>query len=317
MPFALPPPFETPAPSLGFRFRNHPSLEPRHPPEPPVRTRPRRPSTAQISSLGTRRTSLPTYPSLLVKPANGSRRARKDGHTHARSRSRSLFHLALEERSMADHAGDSEPSLMEKMAEKIHGPEFSSSSSSSDSDDDKPPTVGSVKSRVWRLFGREVPVHKVLGGGKPADIFLWRDKKVSAGLLGVATAIWILFELMEYHLITLVCHILILSLAIIFLWANASIFITKSPPNIPEVRLPEKCVLEVASALRFEANRGLALLREIASGRELKKLLSATRAGQVIIRPFNVQLMVYDLKLEFVGHVAVPKTCLALDGLIN
>ncbi|XP_056160330.1 reticulon-like protein B4 isoform X4 [Syzygium oleosum] len=173
---------------------------------------------------------------------------------------------------MADHAGDSEPSLMEKVAEKIHGPEFSSSSS--DSDDDKPPTVGSVKSRVWRLFGREVPVHKVLGGGKPADIFLWRDKKVSAGVLGVATAIWILFELMEYHLITLVCHILILSLAIIFLWANASIFITKSPPNIPEVRLPEKCVLEVASALRFEANRGLALLREIASGRELKKFLA-------------------------------------------
>lgn len=50
---------------------------------------------------------------------------------------------------------------------------------------------------------------------------------MSAGVLGVATAIWILFELMEYHLITLVCHILILSLAIIFLWANASIFITK------------------------------------------------------------------------------------------
>lgn len=35
-------------------------------------------------------------------------------------------------------------------------------------------------------------------------------------------------------------------------------------------------MLEVASALRFEANRGLALLREIASGRELKKLLAVS-----------------------------------------
>ncbi|KAI6706595.1 hypothetical protein NL676_009557 [Syzygium grande] len=36
---------------LGFRFRNHPSLEPRSPPEPQVRTRPLPPpSTAQISS---------------------------------------------------------------------------------------------------------------------------------------------------------------------------------------------------------------------------------------------------------------------------
>lgn len=173
---------------------------------------------------------------------------------------------------MADHAGDSEPLSMEKISEKkIPGPEFSSSS---DSDDDKPSAVDSMKSKVYRLFGREKPVHKVLGGGKPADIFLWRDKKVSAGILGVVTAIWILFELMEYHLITLVCHILILALAVIFLWANGSTFITKSPPNIPEVRLPEKCVLEVASALRFEANRGLALLREKASGRELKKFLA-------------------------------------------
>ncbi|KAF8008744.1 hypothetical protein BT93_K2408 [Corymbia citriodora subsp. variegata] len=160
---------------------------------------------------------------------------------------------------------------MEKISEKIHGPEFSSSS---DSEDDKPSAFDSMKSKVYRLFGRETPIHKVLGGGKSADIFLWRDKKVSAGVLGVATAIWVLFELMEYHLITLVCHILILALAIIFLWANASIFITKSQPNIPEIRLPEKCVVEVASALRFEANRGLAFLREVASGRELKKFLA-------------------------------------------
>lgn len=37
----------------------------------------------------------------------------------------------------------------------------------------------------------------------------------------------VLFELLEYNLITLVCHILILSLAMIFLWANTTIFINK------------------------------------------------------------------------------------------
>lgn len=60
-----------------------------------------------------------------------------------------------------------------------------------------------------------------------ADVFLWRDKKVSSGVLGVATATWILFELLHYHLLTLVCHSLILSLAILFLWSNATIFINK------------------------------------------------------------------------------------------
>lgn len=54
-----------------------------------------------------------------------------------------------------------------------------------------------------------------------ADVFLWRDKKLSAAVLGVATAIWVLFELVEYHLLSLVCHILIFSLAALFLMSNA------------------------------------------------------------------------------------------------
>lgn len=60
-----------------------------------------------------------------------------------------------------------------------------------------------------------------------ADVFLWRDKKTSGGVLSVATAVWVLFELVEYHLLTLVCHVLIFGLAILFLWSNASTFIKK------------------------------------------------------------------------------------------
>ncbi|KAM7260386.1 hypothetical protein ACFE04_016127 [Oxalis oulophora] len=174
-------------------------------------------------------------------------------------------------------------SFIDKITEKIHDIREGDSSSSSDSDDDsKKPAAAAVveedhssfKNKVYRLFGREQPVHKVLGGGKPADVFLWRNKKISAGVLGGATAIWVLFELVEYHLLSLVCHVLIGALAILFLWSNASTFINKSPPRIPEVKIPEEPVLQVAAALRFEINRAFALLRDIASGRDLKKFLS-------------------------------------------
>ncbi|KAK6117660.1 hypothetical protein DH2020_048622 [Rehmannia glutinosa] len=192
---------------------------------------------------------------------------------------------------MADHAGEHEKhesaaeSLIDKITEKFHGSD--SSSSDSDDDNDIKSTAAAVKAKIYRLFGRERPVHKVLGGGKrtafysgffglvlitrrflriydvvfvfdvlgSADIFLWRDKKVSAGVLGVATANWVLFELLEYHLLTLVCHILILGLAIIFLWSNASTFINNF-------------------FLRIEINRALATLRDVASGRDLKKFLA-------------------------------------------
>ncbi|XP_052193411.1 reticulon-like protein B2 [Diospyros lotus] len=177
---------------------------------------------------------------------------------------------------MAEHKESSDSmaeSLVEKITEKLHGDDSSSCSSDSDSDKKPNSSPSSVKAKTYRLFGREKPIHKVFGGGKPADIFLWRNKKISAGVLGSATAIWILFDLLEYHLLSLVCHILILLLAIFFLWSNAATFINKSPPRIPEVQLPEEPFLEVASVLMTETNRALAVLREIVSGGDLKKFL--------------------------------------------
>lgn len=178
---------------------------------------------------------------------------------------------------MAEQAEESSPkaeprSFTEKIKEKIH--EHDSSSSSSDSDNDKSEPSSSVKNRVRRLFGREKPVHQVFGGGKPADVFLWRNKKTSAGGLAVATVIWILFELLEYHLLTLVSYGLIVILTILFLWSNATTFINKSPPRIPEVSIPEDLTLNIALSLRYEINRIFAVLRDAVTGRDLKKFLA-------------------------------------------
>ncbi|KAF3510029.1 hypothetical protein F2Q69_00006773, partial [Brassica cretica] len=106
-----------------------------------------------------------------------------------------------------------------------------------------------------------------------ADVFLWRDKKLSAAVLDVATAIWGLFELAEYHLLSLVCHILIFSLAPMFLWSNAHAFMKKSPPKIPEIHVKGEHFLLIASALRNELNQAFVILRSIALGRDLKKFL--------------------------------------------
>ncbi|CAL4966132.1 unnamed protein product [Urochloa decumbens] len=186
--------------------------------------------------------------------------------------------------------------LMEKLADKLHvGGKGDSSSSSSDSDNDERPrpsappapaaevkpsfsdsaatAAAEAKSKVFRLFGREQPIHKALGGGKPADVFLWRNRNISAGVLGGATAIWILFECLGYHLLTFVCHGLIFSLGVLFLWSNASSFINKSPPRIPEVIIPEDLVVNIALSTRYEINRAFANLRHIALGRDIKKFL--------------------------------------------
>jgi hypothetical protein len=49
--------------------------------------------------------------------------------------------------------------------------------------------------------------------------------------------------------------------------------VSRTPPRIPEVHLPEEPFLEVAAALRIEINHGFAILRDIVTGRDLKKFL--------------------------------------------
>jgi hypothetical protein len=85
-------------------------------------------------------------------------------------------------------------SLMEKLADKLHvGGGKGDSSSSSDSDNDERPrpsappadevkqpsfsdsaatAAAEAKAKVFRLFGREQPIHKALGGGKRMALFL-------------------------------------------------------------------------------------------------------------------------------------------------
>lgn len=72
---------------------------------------------------------------------------------------------------MADHTGDqqkesTEASLTDKITEKFHDHDSSSSSSDDDSHREK----SSSTTQIYRLFGREKPVHKVLGGGKRTEI---------------------------------------------------------------------------------------------------------------------------------------------------
>jgi len=87
-------------------------------------------------------------------------------------------------------------SLMEKLADKLHVGGGKGDSSSSDSDNDERPrpsappappadevkqpsfsdsaatAAAEAKAKVFRLFGREQPIHKALGGGKRMALFL-------------------------------------------------------------------------------------------------------------------------------------------------
>nr|XP_043616062.1 reticulon-like protein B5 [Erigeron canadensis] len=179
---------------------------------------------------------------------------------------------------MADNLiGEHESSIVDSAKEKITESFQEDDSSSSDSDSKPipkktfppPPKRNTAHSASWK----DKPVHDLLGGGKAADIFLWRNKKKSASVLLFSTIVWALFEMIEYHLLSLICHILILVLGIHFLWSNTLNLFYRCP-QFPQVALEEDTVLQIATVVRIEINNAMEDLREIASGKDLKKFLT-------------------------------------------
>ncbi|KAL2470844.1 Reticulon-like protein B5 [Abeliophyllum distichum] len=173
---------------------------------------------------------------------------------------------------MGDEIGTgSEYSSMEKVhqsgVDNGHGHGYSSSSSSTDDEH--------THQDKFHLFGRQKPIHKAFGGGKPADVVLWRNKQMSGALLAGATVIWLLFEWIGYHLITFLCHSIILSLATLFLWSNLSYSINRSALNFPEIALPEDLCRSIALLLRDRCNQVFGIFRQVASGNDLKNFFCA------------------------------------------
>ncbi|XP_051143664.1 reticulon-like protein B5 [Andrographis paniculata] len=183
-----------------------------------------------------------------------------------------------EPEEISDPRGES---LIDQMSDKIHGDEDSSGTLDSESEVNDSevretpspyPHPSSVKERFNRVFVRERPA-EVDDGGQTAEIFWWRNKTTATMVFCVVTAIWFCFEVLEYHFLTLICHVTILGLGLLFLWSNTSTLINKRPPHIPAVHLPKDPFLVFASTLHNEISEALEGLREIAVSRDLKRFL--------------------------------------------
>ncbi|CAN6468385.1 unnamed protein product [Victoria cruziana] len=137
-------------------------------------------------------------------------------------------------------------------------------SSSSDSDGEGPSSVSGRK---------KVSIHAFLGGGKRADILLWRNKYTTASMLAGVTVIWFLFERIGYQLLVLVCNSLMLSLASLFVWSNMFSLIRKSPPRYPVIHFEEDLFVRGGVNVTRQINQSITYFLEVATGRNIKKFL--------------------------------------------
>ncbi|CAN0876832.1 Reticulon-like protein B1 [Linum grandiflorum] len=179
------------------------------------------------------------------------------------------------------------------------------SSNSSDSEIDNY-IIMSQSSGKNRLFGRQKPLHLVLGAGKRADIILWRNKQLTGGIFGGVTFVWLCFEWRGYNLITFICHSLILLLAMLFLSTNLAAIINVSPVELPKADLSERVIASTLITLKSQLNCLIATFRDVASGKDLKKFVKVIVSLWIISVIGNWFSFLTLFYLVFVMVLTVP-----------
>ncbi|VAI05882.1 unnamed protein product [Triticum turgidum subsp. durum] len=62
--------------------------------------------------------------------------------------------------------------------------------------------------------GHRLSVHQIVGGGKAADIILWKCKRATVGVIFGATIAWWLFEKSELSFLTICCDVLLILIVV-------------------------------------------------------------------------------------------------------
>ncbi|KAK8968540.1 Reticulon-like protein B2 [Platanthera guangdongensis] len=171
-----------------------------------------------------------------------------------------------------------------------------------------------------RLFGRRRTIHQLFGGGKvafiqfiliknttcevrlAADILLWRNKHLSGAILAGVTVTWFLFEVVEYHFLTLLGQVLIAAMLLIFIWSNGAALLDRNQPKIPEIILSEKAFKEFSLAFHAKLSRSILFFQNVAMGRDLRLFLLAIASLWIIS---VVGSFCSSLNLLYFGYIAI------------
>ncbi|ONK67946.1 uncharacterized protein A4U43_C05F5500 [Asparagus officinalis] len=122
----------------------------------------------------------------------------------------------------------------------------------------------------YRLFDRQRTIHQIIGGGKAADVILWKQHQISFGVIIVATVAWLLFEYSGLSFLTISSDILLILIVIQFIRANSAVMLNKQLKPLPELVLSEEMVNNAAASFRGKMNNMLLMAHDITLGKDFR-----------------------------------------------
>lgn len=122
----------------------------------------------------------------------------------------------------------------------------------------------------YRLFDRQRSLHQIMGGGKAADVILWKRRRVTFGIIIIATVAWLIFEWTEIPLLSISSDVLLVVILIQFLRANYAVARNKQLKPLPELELSEEMVNSAAASFRVKINYMLLMAHDITLGKDFR-----------------------------------------------
>lgn len=117
---------------------------------------------------------------------------------------------------------------------------------------------------------RRFSVHLALGGGAVADVLLWKKWCGSVSLLVGSTALWFLFEIAGYNLLSFISNVLLLLVTILFFWSKSASLLNRPLPPLPNLEISEEIAIKTADEMQVWVNYALSIAHDIAIGGNLR-----------------------------------------------
>lgn len=119
-------------------------------------------------------------------------------------------------------------------------------------------------------IGRQSPNQLVTGGGKDAEVVIWRQWRTLFGMILVATVVWVLFEHSGLPFLSVCSDVFLILIVLLFVRANFAAFRKRQPQTLPELVLTEEMVNNAAASFRAKINYMLLMAHDITLGKDFK-----------------------------------------------
>ncbi|KAA0034583.1 reticulon-like protein B14 [Cucumis melo var. makuwa] len=151
--------------------------------------------------------------------------------------------------------------------------------------------------------GRRSFLYSILGNGKVAELMLWKNKKESAAMVAGMSGVWLMVEVLDYHLITLICHLLIILMLLLFLWKKLAFLpVPWSPPTAQDLEISDSSLTHLFQTF----NWFLHSFFQISNGNDFK-LFAMVMGSLWLLSVIGELVSLFDLVyIVFVSLQVVP-----------